>query len=86
MSVKLLTEHHLEILSLKEGFTGSSESTLVKMPWVGRSRGLIRANTESVGVFLVIRHILAVILICFMNGDEMEWLPVINSLSTSVVC
>ena len=32
MSVKLLTEHHLEFLCLKEGFTGSSESILVKMP------------------------------------------------------
>ena len=31
MTVKLLTEHHLEFLSLKEGCTGSSESTLVKM-------------------------------------------------------
>ena len=32
MIVKLLTEHHLELLSLKGGCTGSSESTLVKMP------------------------------------------------------
>ena len=32
MSVKLLPEHHLEFLSLKEGDTSSSESTLVKMP------------------------------------------------------
>ena len=31
MSVKLLTEHHLEFLNLKEGCRGSSESTLVKM-------------------------------------------------------
>ena len=31
MSVKLLTEHHLEFLSLKGGCTGSSESTHVKM-------------------------------------------------------
>ena len=31
-SVKLLTEHHLEFLSLKGGCTGLSESTLVKMP------------------------------------------------------
>ena len=31
MIVKLLTEHHLEFLSLTEGCTGSSESTLVKM-------------------------------------------------------
>ena len=32
MSVKLLTEHNLEFLSLKEGCTGSSESTLVETP------------------------------------------------------
>ena len=31
MSDKLLTEHLLEFLSLKEGCRGSSESTLVKM-------------------------------------------------------
>ena len=32
MIVKLLTEHNLEILSLKGGCTVSSEFTLVKMP------------------------------------------------------
>ena len=31
MSVKVLTEHHLECLSLKGGCIGSSESTIVKM-------------------------------------------------------
>ena len=31
MSVKILTEHHLECLSPKGGCTGSSESTLVKV-------------------------------------------------------
>ena len=31
MIVKLLTEHHLELLSLKGGCRGSSESTLVKL-------------------------------------------------------
>ena len=31
MSVKLLTEHRLEFVSLKGGCTGSSETTLVKM-------------------------------------------------------
>ena len=30
MSVKLLTDHHLEFLSLKGDCTGSSESTLVQ--------------------------------------------------------
>ena len=32
MSAKLLTEHCLEFVSLKGGCTGSSESTLVRMP------------------------------------------------------
>ena len=32
MIVKLLTEHHLEFLSIKGGRRGSSESTLVKKP------------------------------------------------------
>ena len=40
MSVKLLTEHYLEFLSLKEGCRGSSESTLVKMSncWKSHAR------------------------------------------------
>ena len=33
MIVKLLTEYHLEFLSLKGGCRGSSESTHVKMPY-----------------------------------------------------
>ena len=37
MSVKLLTEHHLAFLSLKEGCTCSSESTLFKMPHCWKS-------------------------------------------------
>ena len=37
MTVKLLTEHQLEFLSFKEGGTGSSESTLVKMPHCWKS-------------------------------------------------
>ena len=37
MTVKLLTEHHLKFLSLKGGCTGSSESTLVKMPHCWKS-------------------------------------------------
>ena len=37
MSVKLLTAHRLEFLNLKGGGTGSSESTLVKMPHCSKS-------------------------------------------------
>ena len=38
MSVKLLTEHHLEFLSLIGGYRDLSESTLVKMPHCWKSR------------------------------------------------
>ena len=37
ISVQLLTEHHLEFLSIKGGCTGSSQSTLVKMPHCWKS-------------------------------------------------
>ena len=37
MTVKLLTEHHLEFLCLKGGCTGLSESTHVKMPHCWKS-------------------------------------------------
>ena len=37
MCVKLLNEHNLEFLSLKEGCTGSSESTFVHMPHCWKS-------------------------------------------------
>ena len=40
-SAKLLTEHHLELLSLKGGCTGSSESTLVKISNCWKSHVLV---------------------------------------------
>ena len=40
MIVKLLTERHLEFLSLKGGCTGSSESSLVKMSNCWKSHAL----------------------------------------------
>ena len=38
MTDKLLTEPHLRFLSLKGGCTGSTESTLVKIPFCWKSR------------------------------------------------
>ena len=38
MTVKLLTEHHLEFLGFKRGWTGLSESIHVKMPRCWKSR------------------------------------------------
>ena len=37
MTLRLLSEHHLEFLNLKGGCTGLSESTLVKMPHCWKS-------------------------------------------------
>ena len=45
MIVKLLTERHLEFLSLKGGCTGSSESTLVKMSNCWKSRALAHMSS-----------------------------------------
>ena len=72
MSVKLLTEHHLEFLSLIGGCSGSSESTLVKMPhcWndistlhLGRQLAFVAAET---GLTLPLA-------ICYLN---VEWLQI----------
>ena len=40
MSVKLLTKHHLEVLSLKGGCRSLPESTHVKMPHCWKSHAL----------------------------------------------
>ena len=44
MIVKLLTEHHLEFLSLKGGYRGLSESTHVKIPHCWKSHALAQFN------------------------------------------
>ena len=50
MTVKLLTEHHLEFLSFTGGCTGLSESTLVKMPHYWDSH--VAAHFASVRCFV----------------------------------
>ena len=50
MCVKLLTEQHLEFLSLRGGCTGSSESTLVKMPHCQKSH--VMAHIRNLGQWL----------------------------------
>ena len=53
MTVKLLVEQHFEFISLKGGCTGSSESTLVKMPHCWKSRVTAHIYT---GVNLRFKH------------------------------
>ena len=48
MKIKLLTEHHLEFLSLKGGCTGSSESPIVKIPHCWKSHVAAKNNKEMV--------------------------------------
>ena len=52
MSVKLLTEHHLEFRSLKAGSTGSSESVRVQMPhcWKSSVTAHIVFGADPVGL------------------------------------
>ena len=57
MKVKLLTEHHLELLGLKVGCRGSSESTHVKMLhcWKSHATALVMEafDTNSVLLFVI---------------------------------
>ena len=56
MSVKLLTEHHVEFLSSKEGCSGSSGSSLVKMPHFWKSHVTVHINIKVV-MFYVSVHL-----------------------------
>ena len=49
MIVKLLTEHHLEFLSLTGGCRGSSDSTLDKMPHCWKSHAVAHFKGQSEG-------------------------------------
>ena len=52
MIVKLLSEQHLEFLSIKEGFRGSSESTHVKMPHCWKSHVTAQLATVKFYFFM----------------------------------
>ena len=63
MIVKLLTEYHLEFLSLKGGCRGLSESTHVKMPHCSKSHALahIRVCLDNFSFILDLSHL------CYSN-------------------
>ena len=64
MIVKLLTEHHLEVLSLKSGCTGSCESTLVKMPHCWKFHALAQLFQKKILHSFILRS-------SFADTDEM---------------
>ena len=77
MIVKLLTEHHLEFLSLKGGCTGSSESTLVKMPHCWKSRAL--AHIEEHAICLKDYRIRSFLSIQYVHRDLCKHLGIDSS-------
>ena len=52
MTVRLLTEHHLEFLSLKGGCTGSPESTLLKTLHCWKSHVAAHGQVHMILVFI----------------------------------
>ena len=66
MIVKLLTEHHLEFLSLTGGCRGSSESTLVKMSSCWKSHAMAQSYLVITANVTFSCHIL---FSCGFNND-----------------
>ena len=71
MSVKLLTEHNVEFLNIKRGCTGSSESTLVKMPhcWKSRVTAHMWKAKQYISAFL---HSLSYYIIVSLISQELS--------------
>ena len=63
MSVKLLTEHHLEFLNFKGGCTGSSEATHVKMPHCWKSNVMAHLSP----ILWVLKSVVPVHLVSFSS-------------------
>ena len=53
MIVKLLTEHHLEFLSIKGGCTGSPESLHVKMPHFWKSHAVAHLLLKKLNTLFI---------------------------------
>ena len=81
LTVKLLTEHHLEFLSIKGGCTGSSESTLVKMPHCWKSHIMAQMSFNPLytgGFFLLVSYnklemVLVFIYGCQVMNEKNSW-------------
>ena len=68
MTVKLLTEPHLEFLSLKGGCIGSSEYTLVKMSHCWKSH--VMAHMVENDLLICSTFCLIRVLICISIGKK----------------
>ena len=73
MSIKLMSEHHLEFLSLKGGCTGSSESTLVKIPhcWKSHVAAQLSSPVCPTGICACVVHVEAT----WRSDQILTWTP-----------
>ena len=78
MIVKLLTEHHLEFLSLKEGCRGSSESTDIKMPHCWKSYLIMTLMCQSGKTLHFCLKMELLFTICWLVFKHYMRLPVIQ--------
>ena len=70
MIIKLLTEHHLEVLSLTGGCTDSSESTHVKMPHCWKSHVTAQIYFKDVLNFVNVFCFLQVLVTAIASFQE----------------
>ena len=61
MIVKLLTEHHCELLSLNGGYRGSSKSTNVKMPHCWKSHALAHMLLHTYSRYVLMLYFIEII-------------------------
>ena len=71
MIVQLLTEHRLEFLSLKGGFTGSSESTHGKMPHCWKSHATAQLSFMAVSGILIM---------CYATVHKNNWIKAAGNI------
>ena len=83
MIVKLLTEHHLEVLNLKGGCRGSSESTHVKIQHCWKSHALAHICDSSREKGRVGCHIVKFTFFRFLNRKFYDESRNINMLVDS---
>ena len=77
MNIKLLAEHHLEILSLTEGCTGSSESIHVKMPHCWKSHVVAQMWARGLNFDLGLHRHRFVVCACSKGSGEPAHLHVL---------
>ena len=81
MIVKLLTKHHLEFLSLKEGCRGSSASTLVKMSNCWKSHAAAHTLKDFKNAKIEIHNIYQ--LLMSQSETNCSWSPTIRLALTN---